>query len=45
MSLYEGAKKRARVDSELSEELEASGDAPMICAVTFSSCSGGRCCH
>ena len=33
MSLYEAAKTRVRVDSELSEVFE---DAPRICVVTFS---------
>ena len=42
MSLHEGAKTRVRVDSELSVELEAKLE---NCAVTFSSCSGGRCCQ
>ena len=46
MSLYEGAKSRVRVDSELSEDFEVKvGMHQGICAVTFSSCSGDRCCH
>ena len=44
-SLYVGAWTWVRVDSELSKELEVMWDAPRICAVTFSFCRGGRCCH
>ena len=46
MSLYEGTKTRVRVDSVLLELFDANvGDAPRISPVTFSFCSGGRCCH
>ena len=43
MSLYGGAKPRVRLYSVLSDEFEIK--APRICAVTFSFCSGLRCCH
>ena len=46
MSLFEGAKTRVGLDSDLSEEFEFKlGILPRICAVTFSFCSGGRYCH
>ena len=46
MSLCKGEKTRVRVDPELSEEFEVkAGDAPGICVVIFSVCSGGRSCH
>ena len=46
ISLYEGAKTRVRLHSQLSEEFAVkSGDAPWISAVTFSFCCGGRGCH
>ena len=41
MSLYDKAKTRVRVHYELSEEFEVKVG---TCAVTFSFCSGGRCC-
>ena len=43
MSLCKGVKTRVRVDSEFSELFEIK--APQICAVTFSFCSRGICCH
>ena len=45
MSLYEGAKTRVRVDSELSEEFEAEVGMDQGSVLCFSFCSGGRCCH
>ena len=46
MSLYEGAKKRVRVDSELSEEFEAKVRMLQGSVQSrFSFCIGGRYCH
>ena len=43
MSLYEGAKIRVRLDSELSDEFEVK--VGMLCVVSFPFCNCGRCCH
>ena len=47
MNMYKGAKTRVGMDSELSEEFEVNvvNVAPRICAVTFSFCISGGCCH
>ena len=56
-SLYEGAKAKVRVESEMSEEFEVKVgkhqesvlspffSAVVVAVVTFSFCSGGSCCH
>ena len=46
MSLYEGAKTRVRVDSELSEEFEVKVGMHQESVLSpFPFCSVGRCCH
>ena len=46
MGMYEQARTRNRVDSELSQiNMRFLWDTPRICVATFSLCSNGRCCH
>ena len=45
MSLYEGAKTRVRVDSELSEVFEAEVGMHQGSVLSHFFLSGGRCCH